>query len=138
MKKAIELVGVGPVLSLSKGTGLHIRKKLIHLDELPDETWRMTFTGELLPAAEVLLGISFDIQGRAGMAKIEYEGHPPLEMRISRVAPIAPPPMPEGGPRVPFMMHFDQGDDGTWKLLYSKALIPDISKLSRLQVVREG
>lgn len=137
MRRALELVGVGTVLELSRGTSLKIRKQLFHLDALGDGTWRLTYTSTLLPAPEVLQGVSLEVQGKTGRAVMEYDGHPPLEIRISRVAAIPPPRNSADAAVAPQMMHLDQGDDGTWKLLYSKTLIPDISKLTRLQLIRE-
>jgi hypothetical protein len=138
MRRAIELVGVGTILELSRGTGLKIRKQLFHLDALDNGTWRLTFTTSLLPSDGVLQGVSLDIQGKTGTAVLEYAGYPPLEMRITRVAPITPKRNAAEEAVAPQMIHLDQADDGTWKLLYSKTLVPDISKLSRLHLIREG
>lgn len=135
MRRAIELVGAGSVLELSRVTRLHIHKQLFHLDLLTDGTWRITFTGTLLPKDHLLRGVALSVQGRAGTAHLEYEDLPALEMRIARVAPIASQPGKDLP--APQMLHLDQADDGTWKLLYSRNLIPDVSKLSRLQFIRE-
>lgn len=137
MRRALELIGVGTVLELSRGTGLKIRKQLFHLDALDDGTWRLTFTTTLLPSEGVLQGMSLDIQGKGGVATLEYDGYPPLEMPITRVAPIVPKRNAAEEAVAPQMLHLDQAEDGTWKLLYSKALIPDITKLTRLQLIRE-
>lgn len=139
MKKSIELVGVGTVLPLSKGTGLHIKKKLFHLDQLTDGSWRVTFTASLLPDGDdVLQGVSIAVKGKEAEASFQYnDGHDPLAMRITKLAPIVPrKDQPKDVP-MPQMLHLEQMDDGNWRLLYSKSLVPDIKVLSQLKIQRE-
>ena len=35
------------------------------------------------------------------------------------------------------MIHLDQLDDGTWRLIYNGNMIPDFTKIESLQIVRE-
>jgi hypothetical protein len=35
------------------------------------------------------------------------------------------------------MLHLDQLPDGTWRLIYNEALIPDITKVNALRILRE-
>lgn len=35
------------------------------------------------------------------------------------------------------MIHLDQLEDGTWRLIYNANLIPDITKVLNLEIVRE-
>ena len=35
------------------------------------------------------------------------------------------------------MIHFDELDDGTWRLIYNGNLIPDFSLVESLKVIRE-
>lgn len=35
------------------------------------------------------------------------------------------------------MVHFDQLDDGTWRLIYNKNIIPDFSLIESFTVIRE-
>ena len=35
------------------------------------------------------------------------------------------------------MLHLDQLDDGTWRLIYNSNLIPDFAKVQALRMIRE-
>ena len=35
------------------------------------------------------------------------------------------------------MIHLDQLDDGTWRLIYNENLIPDIQKVRAFNIIRE-
>lgn len=48
-RRAIELVGTDIILELSKVTAVRTKQRMIHLDELPDGTWRMIYNGEHIP-----------------------------------------------------------------------------------------
>ena len=48
-RRAIQLVGTDLVLELSKVTAVRTNQRMIHLDELPDGTWRMIYNGEHIP-----------------------------------------------------------------------------------------
>ena len=48
-RRAIELVGTDNVLELSKVTAVQTRNRMIHLDELPDGTWRLIYNGDMIP-----------------------------------------------------------------------------------------
>ena len=45
-RRDIELTGTDIVLELSKVTAVRTKQRMIHLDELPDGTWRMIYNGE--------------------------------------------------------------------------------------------
>lgn len=49
MRRAIKLTGTDLVLELSKVTAIKTDKKMIHLDELPDGTWRLIYNGNMIP-----------------------------------------------------------------------------------------
>ncbi len=49
MKRAIKLEGLDQELVLSKATALKIDKRMIHLDELPDGTWRLIYNSNMIP-----------------------------------------------------------------------------------------
>jgi hypothetical protein len=49
VRRAIKLTGTDLVLELSKVTAIKTDKKMIHLDELPDGTWRLIFNGNMIP-----------------------------------------------------------------------------------------
>jgi hypothetical protein len=48
-RRAIEIVGLNKVLELSKATAVKTTQNMIHLDELPDGTWRLIYNGNLIP-----------------------------------------------------------------------------------------
>jgi cation transport ATPase len=49
VRRAVELVGAGLTLELSKVTAVRTKQKMIHFDELPDGTWRLIYNGEQIP-----------------------------------------------------------------------------------------
>jgi hypothetical protein len=49
VRRAIKLTGTDLVLELSKVTAIKTDKRMIHLDELPDGTWRLIFNGNMIP-----------------------------------------------------------------------------------------
>lgn len=48
-RRAIKLKGTGQILELSKVTAVRTKQRMIHLDELPDGTWRLIYNGEHIP-----------------------------------------------------------------------------------------
>lgn len=48
-RRAIELTGTDITLELSKVTAVKTNQRMIHLDELPDGTWRMIYNGNHIP-----------------------------------------------------------------------------------------
>lgn len=48
-RRAIEIVGTDIILELSKVTAVRTKQRMLHLDELPDGTWRMIYNGEYIP-----------------------------------------------------------------------------------------
>lgn len=48
-KRTIALVGIGKELELSKATCVKTEKQMIHLDQLPDGTWRLIYSASLIP-----------------------------------------------------------------------------------------
>ena len=49
MKRAVLIEGTGEELVLSKATAVRTNKRMIHLDELSDGTWRLIYNGEMIP-----------------------------------------------------------------------------------------
>ena len=49
IRRAIELTGTDITLELSKVTAVRTKQRMLHLDELPDGTWRMIYNGEHIP-----------------------------------------------------------------------------------------
>lgn len=48
-RRAIGLQGTDLVLELSKVTAVKTSQRMIHLDELPDGTWRLIYNGNHIP-----------------------------------------------------------------------------------------
>jgi len=48
-RRAIKLVGTDIILELSKVTAVRTKQRMLHLDELPDGTWRLIYNGEHIP-----------------------------------------------------------------------------------------
>lgn len=48
MKRAIKIEGLDIELELSKATAVRTDKQMIHLDQLPDGTWRLIFNSNLI------------------------------------------------------------------------------------------
>lgn len=49
MRRAIKLEGTDVVLELSKVTAVRTKQRMIHLDELPDGSWRLIYNGDHIP-----------------------------------------------------------------------------------------
>jgi hypothetical protein len=49
VRRALELIGTDIVLELSKVTAVKTKQRMIHLDELPDGTWRLIYNGDHIP-----------------------------------------------------------------------------------------
>ena len=48
-KRTIRINGTGQELKLSKATAVKTKNNMIHLDELPDGTWRLIYNGNMIP-----------------------------------------------------------------------------------------
>lgn len=55
--RAIEIEGTGQILELSKATSVKTSQNMIHLDQLPDGTWRLIYNGNLIPDFSKVLGL---------------------------------------------------------------------------------
>ena len=49
MRRAIRIDGTEIELELSKATAVKTTKQMIHLDQLPDGTWRLIYNSNLIP-----------------------------------------------------------------------------------------
>jgi hypothetical protein len=54
MRRAIELVGTGTVLELSKATAVRTKNQMIQMDQLDDGTWRLIYNADLIPDFSVI------------------------------------------------------------------------------------
>ncbi|KKM88919.1 hypothetical protein LCGC14_1253830 [marine sediment metagenome] len=48
-RRAILIEGLDTELELSKATAVRTQKQMIHLDQLPDGTWRLIYNLDLIP-----------------------------------------------------------------------------------------
>lgn len=48
-KRSVKIEGLDLELQLSKAASPRTGKKFIHLDELPDGTWRLLYSPDLIP-----------------------------------------------------------------------------------------
>lgn len=49
MKRAIKIEGLDKELELSKVVAVKTDKQMIHIDPLPDGTWRLIYNSKLIP-----------------------------------------------------------------------------------------
>ena len=49
VRRAIKINGADQVLELSRATAVRTDKMMIHLDQLPDGTWRLIYNSKLIP-----------------------------------------------------------------------------------------
>lgn len=49
VKRSIKINGTDIVLELSKATQINSSAEIIHLDKLPDGTWRLIYSGTTIP-----------------------------------------------------------------------------------------
>lgn len=57
-RRAIRIEGTGEELELSKVTSVRTDKRMIHLDQLPDGTWRLIYNIDVLPDITKVEGFS--------------------------------------------------------------------------------
>jgi hypothetical protein len=129
MRRAIELQGAGATLELSKVTTVSVKARMIHFDELPDGTWRMTYNRDMLPDFNPVTALKFaNMAGKKLKdASVTLEGLD-LTLPVSKASGIEAPAR---------MIQLDLLRDETWRLLYSRDLIPDLSQLTAMTVIRE-
>lgn len=55
--RAILIEGTDEVLVLSKATAVKTKQNMIHIDQLPDGTWRLIYNGNMIPDFTKVLGL---------------------------------------------------------------------------------
>lgn len=58
VRRAIKVEGTDLTLELSKVTAVKISQRMIHLDELPDGTWRLIYNGNHIPDFSIVTGLT--------------------------------------------------------------------------------
>ena len=58
MRRSIKIEGTDIELELSRATAVRTDKNMIHLDELPDGTWRLIFNSNMIPDFSVIEGFT--------------------------------------------------------------------------------
>lgn len=55
--RAILIEGIDEMLVLSKATAVKTKQNMIHLDQLPDGTWRLIYNGDMIPDFSKVLSL---------------------------------------------------------------------------------
>jgi hypothetical protein len=130
MRRAIEIVGTGVVMELSLTLTPKIKKHFIYLEETLDGSYRLSFNEAVIPDFSKVTGFRFSnvLKGKKlYKASVTVEG-------LDIVMPLTKASIVPGALKGIF---FEQLRDGTWMMLYSEALIPDLSRVSEFKVIRE-
>jgi hypothetical protein len=119
--RAIEIQGPGLILRLSKITSIKvIGKNFLHLDELEDATWRLTYNSLHIKDLSQVDTIAF----QNGTLRIDG---------IDAADSISLVPIKTSVG----MVHLDQAKDGRWKLLYNAERFPGLKDATGLRIKRE-
>ena len=60
VKRSIKLIGTDIELKLSKVTAVRTSKNMIHLDELPDGTWRLIYNSTMIPDFSIIESLKIE------------------------------------------------------------------------------
>ena len=63
IKRSVRLDGLDLELPLSKATAVKTDKRMIHLDELPDGSWRLIYNGNMIPDFSKLVSMTIVREG---------------------------------------------------------------------------
>jgi len=137
MRRAITLTGLDKTLELSMSTYVKVPAGMLHFDELDDGTWRLTRTPSVLEDFTPVRALVFEnvTKGKLADAAVRLDGTE-VVLQLAKAIPMGPSKDPSASPTSK-RIHFDRMADGKWTLLYSPELIPDISKLSEMTMIRE-
>lgn len=58
VRRAIKVEGTDLTLELSKVTSVKTSQRMIHLDELPDGSWRLIYNGDHIPDFTKVTGLT--------------------------------------------------------------------------------
>lgn len=122
VRRAVELKGSDITLELSKVTSLKLDRRMIHLDELPDGTWRLTYNAFQFPDLTKLQALKIE----AG--KLIAVG---CDIELEMLKPVAVKTDVK-------MIHMDQLPNGKWKLIYNAQHIPNFADVQEFHIIREG
>jgi len=130
MKRAIKIEGVEDELVISIATRLHVPTTFLNLEELPDKTWRLEFSANLIDDFSRVTALEFQgLSNKRGTRTFAFKGIGFAGM-VSRVIAM---PTPKSGLRVIWF----SGQNGEWHLRYTKELIPNAGDLIRMDVIRD-
>lgn len=130
MRRAIAIEGTDLTLELSIATGLNLGKEtLLHLDKLEDGTWRITYDTTLVPDFTLVTAITLqNVTGKKLVdASVTFEGTW-VTLPLAKAQGIEAPEQ---------RIHLEKTKGGGWMLLYSRDLLPDISAVRGLRIIRE-
>lgn len=150
MERAFLIDSTSEKLVFSKATALHIADGVLHLDELPDATWRLTYSESLISDfSQVqslrLHGLQAGVPHPLTGVSVELVGTG-IHLAVEQLAVI-----PAGGgkarkpgraqkeatamPRSFALTQLKRG--GGWQLRVTESLIPDITAVREIQMLRE-
>lgn len=124
MLKGIHAVGTDRVLSVSMVVSVKVRPQLIHFDELPDGSWRITFNPKLIEDYVKLEQISFERDAKGSVIAAHLEGIGKT-LAFSKVRGIV----------APSRIYIEEGPKG-WEMFYSSNCFPDFSQITALKMER--
>lgn len=138
MKRVMTLEGMEQPVQLvfSKYATPHIHTPILDFDELPDKTWRLTCSNGLFKNFSDIA--SFQFKGLSNLldkphhklgALMSIEGTDQV-WEIQTLIPVDHPTVR--------MLGFTRLRTGKWKMVYSKSLLPDITQLTGMSMLRQG
>lgn len=120
-RRAIELKGSDITLELSKVTSLKIDRRMIHLDELSDGTWRLTYNSFQFPDLSRLQALKIEAGKLIAVGcGIELEMLKPVAVKTDVK-----------------MIHMDELPNGKWKLIYNAQHIQNFAEVQEFHFIRE-
>ncbi len=132
LKRSILLEGTTqPPLVLSTVTRVNVPRRCLHLEEKTDGTFLLCFTSSLIPEMRELQAMR--VGSAEGPAKkptrsLTLEGTTQAPSVISKFTQMVAPKK---------CLYLDEVKDGTFVLVVSSSLLPDVNELQALRVLRE-
>jgi hypothetical protein len=119
--RTVKLEGIDATFELSIVTGVKVRQKFIHFDELKDGTWRLTVNSTHIPDLRALGGL------RISKNELEFEGlGQSVKLKVAAIRTSKN------------FIRFDEQRDGTWKVMYNNDNYPNFASLTGIRFVREN
>lgn len=124
MLKHIVAEGTGRILDVSMVVSVKVRPQLIHFDELPDGSWRITYNPKLIEEFRDLEQISFERDTKGNVVAAHLEGIVKT-LTFSKVRGIV----------APSRIYIEEGPKG-WEMFYSSNFFTDFNEITGLKMDR--